>query len=305
MFKFSRTLKSLSIALVLGASLGVVGCGTAVGEPEEPAAAEQAVQEKAGAEKQGMKGPLGRFARVLSEMELRADQQKTVDALMADLEQKAEPIRKAKADGAKELAKQVRAGKVDRAALEAQRDAIAKAAEAMVPAIQDAANKLHATLDADQREALIEKVREHRGHHGGGKHHGPGEARGPGEHRVGPGGRMAQMKEMAERLGITEAQRDQIRDAMKASFEQHKGEKGDMHAKFEEGREKMKAFAEAFVSDSFNAKEFDFKGPLSGMMHHGGGRMLHFVETAMPILNAEQRVKLADEIEARAADWEG
>ncbi len=295
MLTISKTLKSLSIALVLGAALGAAGCGTAVGEPEEPQAAEQAVQEKA-AEHKEVRGPLGRFAKVLSEMELRADQQKTVDALFAELEQKAEPIRKARAEGAKELSKQVRAGKVDKAALEAHRDSIAKAMETMVPAMQEAANKLHATLSPEQRQELLDKMKEHRGHHG--KHHGPGEMKGPGGH-------FGKMKEMAERIGITEEQREQIRDAMKASFEKHHEGREGMREKFEEGREKMKAFAEAFASDSFDAKAFDFKGPMQGMMHHGGGRMLHFVETALPILNAEQRVKLADEIEARVSDWEG
>lgn len=299
MLTISRTVGS--IALVLGAALGTVGCGTAVGEPEEPAAAEQAVaQEQVADQGQALKGPLGHLERVLSELELRADQKKTVDGILAELSQKSEPIRQARAEGAKELAKQVRAGQVDRAALEARRDAMAKAGEAMVPAFQDAANKLHAALDANQRAELVEKLREHRGrgHHAEGNHHGPGG-------QMGMMGPMGQMKEMAERIGITEEQRGQIREAMKASWEKHREQKEDMRAKFEEGREKMRAFADAFVSDSFDAKKFEFPGPPGGMMRHGGDRMVKFVETAMPILTPEQRAKLADEIEKRAAGWEG
>ncbi len=235
--------------------------------------------------------PVIGLALRLDTLKLRPEQRKTIEAMEVDLEAKGAGVRKEGKALAIFRADGVDCGKVDQEAIDAQSAKVKTAMEAQKPVFLAAMQKLHDTLDMEQRKALVagmhdhfmgmgkgkgkEKDGDHKeshwGHHGGGKHG---------------------MKGLLKDLNLTDEQKDAFHAAMKADHKEHKSEKGGFH----EARAKMKEAAEAFVSDSFDANKFD-------LPNHAGGfaaRMAKMVEVGIPILNADQRAILAKRLRAHA-----
>lgn len=77
------------------------------------------------------------------------------------------------------------------------------------------------------------------------------------------------------------------------------GDREAMRERFKEGRGRMKEMAEAFVSDSFDARSFGFGERIEKMAGAGSERFLRVAAVALPILTSEQRSKLADIVEGR------
>lgn len=91
---------------------------------------------------------------------LRPEQQTSVDTIQADLEKETDALKEPRTQLSNDLADGVAAGKLDKSKIEGDSKKLAQAAESTAKAVQDAANKLHATLDASQRKKLIELMRE-------------------------------------------------------------------------------------------------------------------------------------------------
>ncbi len=209
---------------------------------------------------------------------LSADQQQKITALRATLQQQAAPVLAARAKLGAELASEVRAGKIDESRVQPLVDQISAARAATKPAVQQAINTLHDTLDPSQRQALVDGMHARAaGWHGKGKEH---------------------MEKMAAELGLTDAQRETIRASIKAERGEHKGEHRSAHA---EGGGHMQALAAAFVADKFDAASLDV-GAHAGKAEHFSKRMTRFLEAAVPVLTAgpapgarlEDRVAHAD-----------
>ena len=235
---------------------------------------------------------MGKLKKAMKKLDLRADQRVAVESLAKDMKAKAAPIRKLRQQAIKELAAGVRAGKIDKARAQQLMAQAKSQAEALKPEFQTALNKLHSILDAKQRAQLVDLLKKKRGEKFS-KMRGMG-----GKHR-------GKMQKMAKELGLTDAQKDQIQDVMYAQFKKNRGEmrakRGEMRAKWGQRKADMKAAAEAFKSDSFDARSLAAFQHRPGFAKQKGQRMIAFSEAVLPILTAEQREKLATMIEKRAS----
>lgn len=295
------------------AALALAGCATTGGvsdTDEEVSASQEAASEA----RQGPDGPGFRHGPprghellfvALHDLDLSAEQRKTLEGALAELGEKDRSHMQAVG---KVLATGVRAGKVDEAAVKAKIDELgpqdhrAKIAKAL--------NTLHATLSAEQRAELVAKVEEmaerHRPH---GEGRGPrpdgkgpdgqgpeGHPRGPhgpgmGMGHHGPG--MGPMGFLLHDLNLSDAQREKIHAALEASRPDKPSEE-EMAKKHEEMRARQKAVLDAFKGASFDAAQALPEKP----QHEPPA--LHLVKAlniVVPELDATQREALAVRLE--------
>jgi Spy/CpxP family protein refolding chaperone len=126
----------------------------------------------------------------VAQVGLRPEQQAVVDSIQADLDKQTDALKEPRTQLSNDLADGVASGRLDKTKIDGDSKKLAQAAESTVKAVQDAANKLHQTLDAGQRKKLVELIREktERMHQQAmGPMHGPGMS-GPGMGGHGMGG---------------------------------------------------------------------------------------------------------------------
>lgn len=279
--------------VLFAASLALGGCasaGSAIEADENVTAASEAANaEPGGKDAHGPRGMHGHplLAAALKEIDLSAEQRKTIEASMENMhggqKEQMKAVHKALAD-------QVRAGKIDEAALKAQAPDMEKAAAEHRASVVKAIETLHATLTPAQRTQLVTLVKDRMQKHGefAGKH-------GPGKHEKKDGERHARhggpMMFMLHGIELRDDQKKAIEAAMPPKPEKD-GE--DRAAKFEEHRARMDAALEAFKADKFDAAtvlpEHEGKHPMAE----------HFVkmlQAVVPVLDADQRAELAKRIE--------
>jgi Spy/CpxP family protein refolding chaperone len=218
-----------------------------------------------------------RFIReALSKLTLRADQKAIVEQLGREADARHEPIRNARSALQGALADQVAAGKIDRAALKPQVDALLQAIEQSRAADRVALGRLHDVLDTTQRNQFVDAI-EDQFHRGRGEHGGMG-----GMH----------MKRWASDLNLTDQQRDQIRASIHAKFQ---GDRDAMREQFHQMREQGKAMLESFRQDQFTP---DANAPIftKDKLERGVGKMIDLAEAAIPVLTPEQRAIAAQKI---------
>jgi Spy/CpxP family protein refolding chaperone len=251
------------------------------------------------------------FGEALGDVGLRPDQRTELENLAALAEQRHSSM----ADGHKEMmlavADQVERGALDKASLQPKLDRIQADFEAVRPADNAALVRVHAILDASQRNAFASalearmKSRHHTwgGHGDKAKHDeqkpsAPAEGAGPGSGR-GP----RAWKELADELKLTDAQKLAVFQSMKAA---HDAADSDGH---HAGRSPMggpgmfgKKALEAFRSDAFDPNAFAPPGDKIGAQASGVDRMLSLAQGVLPILTPEQRKLAADRIRSMAAN---
>jgi Spy/CpxP family protein refolding chaperone len=111
------------------------------------------------------------------------------------------------------------------------------------------------------------------------------------------------MKKWAEDLKLTDAQRDQIKDAMRARFkEAHEHGEGHPWAEMKAHKERAEKVFEAFKGERFVMDEVAPRMEAHAMANKMSARILQMVETVLPILTAEQRTIAAQKIRAHSAD---
>lgn len=280
-----KNVRSVVLAVALGAgSLVAVGCGGSVEQPQTQASAVS----KAPVAPQSH-GMVKVFGDALGEVPLRPDQRTELEKLAVA----AEARHAALADGKKDLmlavADQIEKGTVDRTALQPKIDRIIADLEKSRPDDGAALARMHAILDADQRNAFADaleskfKGKHHGGHHKGKGGGGEGE-RGEAERDHGPKAGMHAMMELAEELKLTDDQKSKIHDALKSGREGHSFR--EMHERMSEGKKAL----EAFRSDKFDPSSV---GPAPEQLRAraavGTGRVLGIAEKVIPILTADQR----------------
>ncbi len=266
------------LLFVLGTVAPVVGCGSTSAEGP-PATAESAMTRAPVAT--NAHGMVRWMGGAFADVPLRDDQRKQIEELAQQAEARHTATAQAHKAAAEELATEIERGSLDRAAFSAKIDAAVAAAEAARPADRAALEKLHAILDASQRAAFVDAL-EKRGHE---KMEG---------HK--PHERMA---EWATDLKITDAQRDQIKDALKAELEKNHGEgMREMRAH----HEKAKKTFEAFREDKFVVDEVAPVEDLRSHAKEGGEKIMSLVAAVLPILTPEQRSIAAKKIRERAED---
>jgi len=201
--------------------------------------------------------------------------------IRTDLSASLEPAREAERQLTRGLAEGIASGNVDNARVESAIGKLSHAASETHTASVDALNRLHAVLTPTERQALVDKVQAHyevwrRVNH---------------EDEVGgreAGGRLAGL---AEEVNLTPAQLEKISASL------HEGKATQSKFEQKETEAHIQAFEAAFASDAFDARKLANGGVANGhMAAHGARRMVHFYATVTPILTAEQRTQLAENL---------
>src|SRR5262249_14970594 len=161
---------------------------------------------------------------------------------------------------------------IDRAALKPQMDALLGAIDQSRPADRAALVRLHDVLDKNQRNQFVDALEAQfrDGMHGGGGHHAG----------------MGHMRQWATDLSLTDAQRDQIRTAVRSKFE---GQREQMKAQWQATREQGHQMLESFRQDQF---ALDANSPQifgRDKIAFGVNKMIDFAEAAVPTLTPDQR----------------
>ena len=267
----------LAITLVVPA----LGCSGTVST--EAAAATPAMATTRAPVAQGAHGHLKLAGDALGDVPLTASQRGAIEKLAADSEARHADARAARKELVLAIAAQVQAGQIDRAALQPKIAVLVAGLQKAQPADRAAFEQLHGLLSADQRVAFVDAL----------------EARIV--ERVGQVRDKHPLKQWAEDLGLTEAQRTQIKDAMKLRW-QASAQGGHEAPPWAEAKERgakvMGAFKqERFVMDEV-APAVDVAAKAQKMSEH----MLGVAEAALPVLTPAQRAiaaqKLRDKAEA-------
>jgi hypothetical protein len=212
---------------------------------------------------------------------LTATQRKGLDTLQVKVRTQTVAWRSMHAAALEDAAKQVRAGRLDQASIEGH---VKKMHTAMKdkarPLLIASLDELHRTLSADQRRQLVGKLKARF------------------DARKSP---REKMRKMADKLGLDQAQRDQIRAVLIAQFG---GKLSDHAAKRREHRARMRAAAQAFIADDFKASELHFakapKKKLRDIQLKIAGAKGVF-DSLLPILTSAQREVIATLLEQKAA----
>ena len=205
------------------------------------------------------------------------------------------------------FAKALDDGKLDEAAASAQIDALAQAVDAEKPSLAKALDDLHAILTPTQRAEVVARMHAHHG-----KHEGKGDAKGDGkdeqgekdEHEAKGGGEgmhdgmHLRMKQLADDLALTPEQRAAYKDKLSNGPR-------PLEAEHDAIRAQMKAVADAFVSDGFDAKALDVGKYAAPMAKAFATRIERFVAVSIEILDPGQRAKLAAKVRERTAKMAG
>lgn len=324
MFTNRSRIASLLVGLTLATS-ALAGCATSTVDPSAPTTESTDALASAAApapgHHHGHGGLIQRFEKSLAEVDVRADQKPALEQIRADLKAQRAPMREAHKQLQLALADGVAAGAIKDEALAAPLKQIEQASASFEASMQASLNKLHATLDAGQRKQLVEAMRPHhgdkakmgegegegKGGEGEGKWEGRkadrearGEGRGPGK---GEHGGHARMEKLTKELALTDDQVRSIREGFKAemggarpAFAEHDkgGEKGA-------GREKMRALAQAFEGESFDAAALGVGKEMPEKARQAAAHEAHFVSRLVPVLTPAQRVKFAEILRAKAA----
>jgi hypothetical protein len=266
-------------SVMWGVALSVVGVLGVAGAHRLALADDTVTQGLQGPAHEAWMGPHGWVTAALEGMNLRADQRAAIEQLKTDTKTRSAPALAAHDRLMEAVATSVEAGRVDHATLDPLVTATQAAGEANRPSFEDAANRLHAILDQGQRQQLVNSIREklHSGHGFGhmGQDH---------------------LAQIGAELGLTDDQTSTIhakfealRDSERATEPQGEG----FRAHFAH----MKAVADAFVSDSFDAHALGVGEHLRPPMF--AGKILSRIEVALPVLTPAQRTHLAEMIRSK------
>ncbi len=308
---------------------------------------------------------MGMLVSSLDQLSLKPEQKTVVDGIKSDFEKMPEAMKEARAQFVKDLADGAAAGKLDKTKLSGDQKKLTQAAQSSSAKAQEDANKLHKTLDADQRKKLVELVRakgkemdehmkaewaEHEKGHGPegkpaehekgehGHHMGkPGDKNAPpppaaagkpgdksapppppaaagkpaepekGEHAHGERGHMgphsmgdhARLDKLAEELGLTAEQKEKLKAKLEGSM---KGEMGKMKEHHGNMQKHMKAVADAFESEKFDAKKAGIGEHSDEMIKVMTDMQIRFIEAILSVITPEQRAKFAEHIRQHADD---
>jgi Spy/CpxP family protein refolding chaperone len=303
--KLARSIAlSLSVACL---SLGAVACGGTVEQPQTTASA--ATKAPVGTNTHGVVKLVG---EALGEVPLRPDQRAELEKLAQEAEARHALLAERRKELMLAIADQVEKGAIDRAALEPTIDRLTADLEKARTEDRAAITRLHAILDKDQRNAFVDALE--------GQMEAKGEAfaHAHGKHGKKGFAGFAKMKQLADELKLTEEQRSQIREAMKASFKERFEHSDQMvkdgpkrHAKHFRGEgaragrgAKHHRFGKHAL-EAFREDEFDIEAvapPVRGKVMAAAGteRMTAMAEKILPILTAEQRKIAADKLRSTA-----
>ena len=220
-------------------------------------------------------GPARWFFRQVAALDLRDDQRVAVAAIQEQLSADMVPHRESMRQGILNLADALELGQLDAAKAAEQKAALGAALGEAKASFAVAINGVHDTLDAAQRVELVESLQQQ--HEG----HAPRDA----AHSHG-------LTKLAYEVGLTAEQQATIADALSKGLDELFP---DRKTRREMWEAKMKAMGEAFVTDDFDAADFD-------LADHAAEALTAGVDVASRAIDVSNRV-LSDGQRRLAADW--
>jgi Spy/CpxP family protein refolding chaperone len=266
-----KNVRSLSLAFVLAAAAASVACSGTATEQQAPQTSASALT----------KAPIGVaatdrvkvFADAFGEVPLRPDQRTEIEKLVSAAQARQVAAGVGRKDLLLTVADQIEKGSIDRGALQPKIDRIVADADAARAEHQAAAQRVHALLDADQRnafaDALQAQIKAKHGEHSRFEHFG-------------------HMKQLADDLKLTDDQRSQIKDVMKQAHASR-----PLKAQADEFKKGGKEQLESFRTETFDATKLGVPSEkVTSMINNGIG----MAEKVLPLLTPEQRKILSDKI---------
>jgi Spy/CpxP family protein refolding chaperone len=226
------------------------------------------------------------IAMSLEGLNTTPDQEDQIQKIEADMHAKMQPAHDIEKQILLTLADGVAAGNVDHGKLDPMAAQLADAAAGIHDAVADSLNQLHSVLNAQQRQALVDKVEAHLAvwHHTNVDDEAGNKDKNDG-----------QIDALAKLLSLTPQQVDQITSAYVSAVST--GPKFDRA----EADHHLKAFAEAFTADQFDARSLTTGADLNRHMAAWGiSRTIDLYAAAAPVLTADERTKAADELRRHA-----
>jgi len=314
----SRRWRLFGILPLVGALVGTAGCTAETGQRDTSPTAKAAEAASARGPKRGwpgrhwkgfgahrgLHGPEHLLRAALHELDLSDAQRSTIEGALKGLRDGA---KRPPNDGAviAALAEGVRAGAIDRTAIEAKLSAAAGWTEERRARVAEALSTLHATLTKEQRRKLVGTIAARMEEMGEKGRRGPWAGRGAhgpmGKHgeRAAMGGRGMKggpLGHLLRGIDLRDEQRAQIDKALEGVRSSAAGQgagKDDLAAK----RAEMRARLETFAEDRFDANAFvSAAGARKGAAAHLD-RMIDALAAIVPILDEAQRNALADRLE--------
>ena len=207
------------------------------------------------------------------------------------------------------FADQVERGAIDRAALAPKIEAAKGEAQRLRPEDLAALDQVHAILDKEQRATFVSALEDEikgamRGGHGRKGRHGKGGEKGE-AHEGGAG--FWRMKALADEMKLEGAQRDQIKEKLKALHEALGEGDGAGKHRGREGFARMRQAKDAL--ERFKNDDFKAQASFGALADRADGtkadRMIDVAEAILPVLTPEQRKIAADHLRAFAAAAKG
>jgi len=241
----------------------------------------QAAAQQAKAAPAAHRGPGYHAFRQIEALDLRDAQREAVAEVEQNLAADLAPHRETIRQVAETLASGVETGRLDPEEAAAQKAALTAAAADARASFAIAMNDIHDALDQDQRAELVARLRA--------RH----------EHRAGDGEahRQAGMARFATELGLSDAQKQAIHEAVRDGAEKMFPAR-KAHREAWEAR--TKALGEAFVSDDFDAEDFDLTEGAAEAIASFTQIAERAITVSGEILGPSQRIALAALIRSRA-----
>jgi Spy/CpxP family protein refolding chaperone len=215
-------------------------------------------------------GPEKLIADALSKVCLSDQQRTAIEQLGKEVKAKEDVVGEARHAFVKALAEDERADHVDASALKPQIDALVKAREDASPVTRKALEDLHGILDAGQRAAFVGAL----------------EADMKQLHDASAGW----LDTLASELGLTDGQKERIKNDLTQA-----------RADNETDRDRVKAEFEGFKGDDFSIERVTPESEVGPRTRAHAEKMVALAKEIADILTPEQRSRLADKIEGRAA----
>ena len=287
-----KTLSRIALASALALSLAATACsGTASPTAQSAAATSRAPVGL------GTHGVVKLAGDALGDVDLRPEQRGEVEKLAQTAEVRHAQLRNDLRGVMIDIADQIEKGTVDRAFLKPKIDLAIGKIDKVRPEDQVSLVKLHDILDDSQRVQFVDAFREH------GKQR--MEAHNRGGHPL-----MA----LADDLNLSAEQRDKIRDAVRDGMADARSAvpgESTTHGRGDEaphaggrghhgGHVPGHAMLEAFKQPTFDPTTVGPQGSLADRAKGKEGLAFGVAEKILPLLSAEQRKTLADNIRARA-----
>jgi hypothetical protein len=223
------------------------------------------------------------FKRVQA-LDLRPEQQATVTEIQENLRADLTPHKETLRQIARNLADGIEAGHLDAADAASHQAALTAALADAKTAFATAMNSVHDTLDASQRSALVAQLQaEHEGR-----------ATSPdAQTHQGP------LAKIAFELGLSDAQKASLHDAVQQGADDLFP---DRKSRREAQEAQMKAMAQAFISEDFDAESFDLGHGMEQSVAAFSTVATRAIDVSEQVLSLSQRQAVASMVRSHAAE---